>query len=108
MLIILGVRKADASPPKHESEVKDAIIKLLRDELGLEVLSAGPRIAALNKGSQLGSTLELHNLESIVKSEGLPTEMASSTRRPVVLQRLKITKKSLHHWLQRRVGVIRR
>ena len=92
ILIVLGIRKVvDTDPRKHNLEVKNAMIKLLRDELGLEVLSAGPRNA-------------LHESDLNLEES---TELDCSTRRPAVVQRLKVTRKSLHHWLQRRVGAIR-
>lgn len=109
MLIILGVAKLNASPPKQETEVKDALIKLLRDELGLEVLLAGPRIASLDIKTQPGSVLDSdQNMKEKLGKEGLSNEITFPTRRPAVFQRLKVTKKSLHHWLQRRLGAIRR
>ncbi|KAE8099510.1 hypothetical protein FH972_017487 [Carpinus fangiana] len=92
ILIVLGIRKVvDTDPRKQNLEVKNAMIKLLRDELGLEVLSAGPRNA-------------LHESDLNLEES---TELDCSTRRPAVVQRLKVTRKSLHHWLQRRVGAIR-
>ncbi|PKI47877.1 hypothetical protein CRG98_031661 [Punica granatum] len=77
--IILGVSKPNAN---RNPEVKDAVIRLLQDELGLEVLVVGPKLERTPASS--------------------PIEMESSTRRPAILQRLKVRKKSLHQWLQRR------
>lgn len=97
MLIILGFRNVDLNPLEHECELKDTIIKLLRDELGLEVDTTGPT---------LGSTLVSdQNLE---EKRGGKLEFRTKTRRPAVLHRLKVPKKSLHQWLLRRVGTIRR
>jgi len=96
ILIVLGIGKVvDPNPGKHNLEVKNAMIKLLQDELGLEVLSAGTRNALHEKT----------NMECPLESV-LNLELDSSTRRPAVVQRLKVTRKSLHHWLQRRVGAI--
>lgn len=107
ILIILGIKKVDANLVEHESPVKGAIIKLLQDELGLEVAFAGPKIALdkrINLGGPPGSDPDWQ--EALGRNR-LPTELESSTRRPAVLQRFKVTRKSLDHWLQRRVGATR-
>lgn len=78
VLIILGVSEINAKPTDQRSEVKDAIVKLLKNELGIDVLLIEPR------------------------SGTPPRESETSTRRPVVLQRLKLTRKSLHDWLHGR------
>lgn len=105
MWITLDVSKVDPAS-KRDSEVKNAIIELLRNELGLEVLVAVPghlddiktdSKSSLDPGPDLVVRLARNN------------KMASSTRRPIVVtQRLKVRRKSLHEWLQRRVGAIRR
>lgn len=108
ILITFGISKAVTDPATHNFEVKSAIIKLLQDELGLEVLLAGPR-NALNKKKNSESLLESDlNFEQLTRRKSLLTELESSTRRPDVVQRLKVTRKSLQHWLQRRLGAIRR
>lgn len=107
-MITLGVSKAIKDPATHNLEVKSAIIKLLQDELGLEVLLAGPRNTLnkkTNSESILGSDL---NFEQLTRRKSLSTELESSTRRPDVVQRLKVTRKSLQYWLKRRLGAIRR
>ncbi|KAI6674982.1 hypothetical protein NL676_002888 [Syzygium grande] len=79
VLIILGVSEINAKPTDQRSELKDAIVKLLKNELGIDVLLIEPR------------------------SGRTPSrESETSTRRPVVLQRIKLTRKSLHDWLHRR------
>ncbi|KAL5740936.1 hypothetical protein ACOSQ2_030116 [Xanthoceras sorbifolium] len=104
LLIILGPNKVSANPVRHDSRVKDAITKLLQDDLGLEVLLDRP-IIALDKSVDLVNPLDSDpNLEEIIASKELHTELKSSTRRPAILQRLKVTKKSLHIWLQRRLS----
>ncbi|POO02483.1 Tetratricopeptide-like helical domain containing protein [Trema orientale] len=102
MIITLGIGKFDGVPDEQELEVKYAITKLLQDELWLEVLPQGLKIAP-NKQMYLespgNSTAESDDLES----DELSTEMRYSTRRPVVvMQRLQVTRKSLQHWLRRR------
>lgn len=79
MLILLGISKRDSNPANHVADVKDTVIKLLHDQLGLEVF-----------------------LDKTLRKNRLPVASVSSTRRPAIVQRLKVTKKSLHFWLQRR------
>lgn len=101
MWITLGVNKVDVHSPKHDSEVKDGILELLQNELGLEVLIAVPRFTVDMKAdleNPLSSGPDL--AESIERNR----KLVSSSRRPVVLLRLKVTRKSLHLWLQRREG----
>lgn len=106
MLIILGEPSVGISPP--ESEVKDTITKLLRDEMGLDVLMAGPRVTNDSKTIMENPPDSNSVSEEILGRECLPTQLESSTRRPVMLQRLKVTRKSLRQWLQRRFRAIRR
>lgn len=96
MLIIIGACKVDAVPDEQELEVKDAITKLLKDELGLEVLSTGLKI---EPNRQVDS-------DSLGRSD-FSGEIKYSTRRPVVIQRLKVTKESLQHWLRRKISLVR-
>ena len=103
VLIVLGVSKVVT-----DLEVKNAMIKLLQDELGLEVLLAGHR-NTLNRKKNSKCPLESDlNLEELTGRKSLPTKFECSTRRPDVVQRLKVTRKSWHYWLQRRLGSIRR
>ncbi|KAK4767148.1 hypothetical protein SAY86_014898 [Trapa natans] len=76
--IVLGVSKLNTS---STLEVKGAITRLLQDELGLEVL-LGPK--------------QEKNISNL--SPGLET----SARRLANPQSLKVTKRSLQQWLQRR------
>ncbi|KAK2999793.1 hypothetical protein RJ639_022856 [Escallonia herrerae] len=101
MLIILGVQEVGASAVKHELNVKDAIIKLLRSDLGLKVLLEGPSMAIKRENPSYS------NLEDL-RGSALPTQLESPTWRPAVLERLKITGESLSHWLRKRSGDSRR
>ncbi|KAL2509474.1 Pentatricopeptide repeat-containing protein [Forsythia ovata] len=104
MLIILSVQELGAPVANDEIGVKEAVIKLLQCDLGLQVLSGGSRIGNNKKSESenpIGPNLKL---EEVLKRSGLPPQLESPTRRPVVLQRLKITKESLHHWLQRKMA----
>ena len=101
MLITLGIGKVDTVPDEQELEVKDAITKLLQDELGLEVLPKGLKIAP-NTQMYLESSTNSTTESDDLRNNGLPMEVKFSTRRPVVMQRLKVTKESLQHWLRRR------
>lgn len=94
MFIVLGIID-DAVSNGREIKVQRAISKLLQDELGLEVLQSGLKIAPAR--DQLSS----HNQGS----KRVPSEMNYPTRKPlVVVQRLKVTKKSLQQWLQRKIS----
>lgn len=106
MIITLGIGKIDAVPDEQELEVKDAITKLLQDELGLEVLPQGLKIAP-NKQMYLESPSDLAPKSDDFRSNELLTEMKYSTRRPVIMQRLKVTRESLQHWLHRRSSLRR-
>lgn len=99
LTIILGPNKVNKN---QDMEVKVAITKLLQDDLGLKVLLDGPSLQYKNALTQ-----KLLDSESNM-AETLHIELKPSTRRPKILQRLKVRKKSLHRWLQRRVGSTRR
>ncbi|XP_025983671.2 LOW QUALITY PROTEIN: pentatricopeptide repeat-containing protein At5g02830, chloroplastic [Glycine max] len=88
ILIIIGATKVDENPSKHILEVQEAIIKLLRNELELEVFPARTRLALCDTAK-----LEYPNRENA---------LGFQTRRPGVLVRLKVTKKSLYSWLHRK------
>ncbi|EEF37162.1 pentatricopeptide repeat-containing protein At5g02830, chloroplastic [Ricinus communis] len=105
MSITLGIDKVDVLPATQKAEVKDAIFKLLHNELGLEVLIVVPRYTA-----DLETDLEipLNSYQNWSKSSGRENIRVSSARRPLVLQRLKVTRNSLHSWLQRKAGALRR
>ncbi|KAJ0704674.1 putative tetratricopeptide-like helical domain superfamily [Helianthus annuus] len=100
MFIILGVQEVGTAVDKNEFDVKDAIVKLLKDNLGLEVLSLGPKMPTeirINVENPFNSQPDLHEtLEGTKLSK-------SSNRRPAVLHRLKVTRRSLYHWLQKKV-----
>lgn len=92
MLVIFGVGN-EANHEGQEQEVKESIIKLLQEEIGLEVRQKGLKISTDRE--QFGS-------DSFVTNE-LPQRTNYSTRRPVVvLQRLKVTRESLQQWLNRK------
>ncbi|KAJ9181637.1 hypothetical protein P3X46_009746 [Hevea brasiliensis] len=99
MWITLGVDKVDMLPATQKSEVKRTIFELLQNELGLEVLIADPRFRA-DPETDFESLLDSD--PKWPKSCGTDRKMVSLSRRPIVLRRLKVTKNSLHCWLQRR------
>ncbi|KAK9756079.1 hypothetical protein RND81_01G071800 [Saponaria officinalis] len=80
-VVILGIPKME-----EEYTVKVAITKLLKKELGLEVLPVNPSV-----------TTEL--LASSV-------DTSAPARRPALLQRLVVTKKSLNFWLTRKLNPV--
>ncbi|XP_028091864.1 pentatricopeptide repeat-containing protein At5g02830, chloroplastic isoform X1 [Camellia sinensis] len=97
LFIILQVKKTSTNSAKAKSEVEDAITKLLQDELGLEVTLAGSE-----KVNPSTSLVSYANEEEILGSNRFPTKLKPSARRPAILHRLKVTRKSLRYWLQRR------
>lgn len=92
MSIILGVQEVVSSDAKHDS-VKDAIVKLLQDDLGLEVIFEATRSMSLNSDADYKDTIAV----------GFPTQLESPTRRPAGLHRLKVTRNSLYSWLQKKL-----
>ncbi|XP_074368926.1 pentatricopeptide repeat-containing protein At5g02830, chloroplastic [Apium graveolens] len=92
MSIILGVQEVVSSDAKHDS-VKDAIVKLLQDDLGLEVIFSATGSMSLNSDADFKNTIAV----------GFPTQLESPTRRPSDLHRLKVMRKSLFNWLQKRL-----
>lgn len=100
MLIILGLQELGGHVAKDENGVKEAVIRLLQHDLGLKVVAADSRNGR-EKGSSIYSNIES---EEAIRINGSPVASESPTRRPIVLQRLKVTRKSLHHWLQKRIG----
>ncbi|XP_048423592.1 pentatricopeptide repeat-containing protein At5g02830, chloroplastic-like isoform X2 [Pyrus x bretschneideri] len=102
MLIVVGVHDVDGGSTTQNLEVKDAITKLLRDELGLKVLATVPKTG-------LDTTIEPENItdsdqesEEMTSRTELTTDLIYSTRRPVALERLKVTRGSLLQWLRKR------
>ncbi|KAI3980513.1 hypothetical protein MKX01_008930 [Papaver californicum] len=98
LIIILGVGEGIATGSGSESEVRDSIVKLLQDELSLTVLSSGPRFSVPSSNDQ-GNPL---NADPIHENLENNNNFESPARRPVVLRRLKITRKSLYNWLQKK------
>ncbi|PWA64376.1 tetratricopeptide repeat (TPR)-like superfamily protein [Artemisia annua] len=99
MFIILGVQELGTAAEKHQIDVRDTIIKLLRDNLGLEVLTLGPKIPTDIRINVENPFNPHPDLDKTLERSRLPT---SPTRRPAVLQRLKVTRRSLYQWLQRK------
>ncbi|KAI5426013.1 hypothetical protein KIW84_031726 [Lathyrus oleraceus] len=102
ILIIIGATKADESPSEDILEVQEAIIKLLWNELGLEALPAKTRFAPNDTPKLQNPKRSNLTLKALPADNALPTTTGFHTRRPAVLQRLKVTKNSLHRWLQRK------
>ncbi|KAI4349215.1 hypothetical protein L6164_009835 [Bauhinia variegata] len=105
ILIIIGANKADENPAKLTMEVEDAITRLLRDEIGLEVFPTRARLTLNERGRLGNAVISNANLEDTPEKNESPTVMEYQTRRPAVVLRLKVSKKSLHHWLQRKVTI---
>lgn len=105
ILIIIGATKADENPSKEILVVQEAMVKLLTNELGLEALPATTRFAPIHTPKLQNPEFSNITIEALPGENALPTSMGFHTRRPAVLQRLKVTKKSLHRWLQRKSNV---
>ncbi|KZV51570.1 pentatricopeptide repeat-containing protein chloroplastic-like [Dorcoceras hygrometricum] len=95
ILIILGVQELY----EDGNGIREAVIRLLHYDLGLQVLSFGSRT-----WNDERKEVEDRNMRSEVHEDSsLPPASRSPSRRPVALQRLKVTRESLQHWLQRRL-----
>ncbi|KAI4300218.1 hypothetical protein L6164_033617 [Bauhinia variegata] len=103
--IIIGASKADDTPAKLIMEVEDAITRLLQDEIGLEVFPTKTRLTLNDTVKLENPVISNANLEDTPDKNESPAVMGYQTRRPAVVQRLKVTKKSLHHWLQSKVSI---
>ncbi|KAM5559920.1 pentatricopeptide repeat-containing protein [Rosa sericea] len=108
MLIMVGVHdEVDGGSTAHNLEVIDAITKLLQDELGLKVLSTVPKVALDTTIVSENNIDPDQNLEEKPVRNELHSELIYSTRRPVVLERLKVSRKSLQQWLRKRSSLRR-
>ncbi|CAM8961795.1 unnamed protein product [Rhodiola kirilowii] len=104
ILIILGTTSVDSDLPNHQLDVKDAVIKLLQDELGLEIVTQGSKSAPESKIQPDTALPSKLNVEEADRNNRLQLNLDTPTRRPAVIHRIKVTRRSLNHWLQRRVG----
>lgn len=104
MVIILGTKEANKviDTDRERIKVSNAMTELLQNELGLEVLFLGSEVMA-NNDNERDMGVALDSATELKENGGLnriPTEL----RRPAVLEKLKVTKKSLYQWLKRRMG----
>ncbi|CAH8379400.1 unnamed protein product [Eruca vesicaria subsp. sativa] len=101
LVIILGTGEASTDSGKQEIEVKDVLVKLLKDELSLVVLPAGQRhVLDITQDARCMDDADQnteHTSENTKSLIGI-----SPTRRPAILERLMVTKVSLLKWLQRK------
>ncbi|CAH2074407.1 unnamed protein product [Thlaspi arvense] len=101
LLIILGTGEANTDPGKQEIDVKDVLVKLIKDELSLVVLPAGHgHVLDITQGARYADDAD-QDIEHISQNTKSIVGV-SSTRRPAILERLMVTKASLHQWLQRK------
>ncbi|XP_041998800.1 pentatricopeptide repeat-containing protein At5g02830, chloroplastic-like isoform X1 [Salvia splendens] len=98
--IILEQQRHGDRNSREDSGVGEAVIRLLKHDLALEVIEASSRARSDrdNKGSPTspGLNFEVDEKSSLAETSEYPT------RRPIILRRLKATKKSLHQWLRRK------
>lgn len=98
LLIMLGTTQVDHDLPRHQVDVKQAVIKLLQIELGLEIQIQGSRNAPeRNIPSE-------SNEDKMLMRNHLRLDSDTPTRRPAVIHGIKITRKSLNQWLQKRTS----
>ncbi|GER28667.1 pentatricopeptide repeat-containing family protein [Striga asiatica] len=88
VIIILGIHEVAAHPTRDENGVGEAVTRLLEHDLGLHVFAVGS--SSTHSHSELGKVHE--------RSWSKP---GSPIRRPIILQRLKVTRDSLHAWLRK-------
>ncbi|KAK4481040.1 hypothetical protein RD792_011909 [Penstemon davidsonii] len=104
LLIILGVQELGARIAKDENGgVREAVMKLLQHDLELQVLSSGSATRdniRRDKGIPVYPNLRL---EEVLDRSGSSQASGSPARRPIILQRLRVTRESLYHWLQRKM-----
>lgn len=101
LVIILGTCEANTDSGKQEIDVKDVLVKLLKDELSLVVLPARQRpVLDITQDARHVDDAD-QNTEHTSKNTKWIVGI-SSTRRPAILERLMVTKASLHKWLQRK------
>ncbi|XP_049407680.1 pentatricopeptide repeat-containing protein At5g02830, chloroplastic [Solanum stenotomum] len=101
--IFLGVQEVGMRAVRQESVVKEAIIKLLQHDLGLEVISAASRIGNDRNQDGINHPDKHSNMVEHTERVILRANVHSPTRKPVVLQKMRITKESLQSWLTRRL-----
>ncbi|XP_047981303.1 pentatricopeptide repeat-containing protein At5g02830, chloroplastic isoform X2 [Salvia hispanica] len=104
--IILEQQRHGDRDSRVDSGVGEAVIRLLKHDLALEVIEASSRTGSDrdNKGSP---TSPSSNFE-VDEESSLAETSESPTRRPIILRRLKVTKNSLHQWLRRKTVSSRR
>lgn len=88
MIIISGVQKEALDMDDHEDQVQLAIVKVLRDELGLEVTTGYGGV---------GHSAAVQNIEP-------QNDHMHVARRPQSLGVLKVSRRSLCNWLRKREG----
>ncbi|CAA0836461.1 Pentatricopeptide repeat-containing protein -chloroplastic [Striga hermonthica] len=84
--VIIILQEVVTHPNRDENGVREAVTRLLEHDLGLHVFAVGS--SSTHSRSESGNVHE--------RSWSKP---GSRIRRPIVLQRLKVTRDSLHAWL---------
>ncbi|XP_058098280.1 pentatricopeptide repeat-containing protein At5g02830, chloroplastic isoform X8 [Magnolia sinica] len=100
MIIITGVEIEVLGSANNEPQIRAAVIKVLRNELGLDVLAgSGNELVRNDPTSPPNSSL----VHGILRKHGYSSDLKFSTRRPPDLGRLMVPRKSLRNWLQKRI-----
>ncbi|CAA7406282.1 unnamed protein product [Spirodela intermedia] len=99
LIIITGIGKEIPGEVHREWDVKHAIVKLLQDQLGLEILVGQGRVPAGVKDVNLSRP---GTSSSATPQRSGPSEKKASFRRPEDMGMLRVTRESLQRWLQNR------
>ncbi|ONK62400.1 uncharacterized protein A4U43_C07F3480 [Asparagus officinalis] len=99
MIIMAGAGKEMMGSANHELEVQLAIVKVLQDELGLEVIAGH----GSGGGNRVPGLDDVNNSDGVEKIQ-LLNDYRHVVRRPQELGVLKVSRKSLCNWLQKREG----
>nr|UPT48545.1 pentatricopeptide repeat protein AaPPR274 [Agave angustifolia] len=100
MIIISGVGKEMSGSANHEHGVQLAIVKVLQDELGLDLITG----YGSAHGSHAPSLVDDASNSAATQKIEPPNDYKHVARRPQDLGVLKVSKKSLCNWLQKREG----
>ncbi|XP_072984153.1 pentatricopeptide repeat-containing protein At5g02830, chloroplastic [Typha latifolia] len=98
MIIITGMGKpARDAAATYVAEVQHSVIKVLKDELGLNIMAGHGALSSNNAPTQPDDVLSTSEVLDISEDY---TRLA---RRPQDLGVLKVSRDSLYHWLQKKV-----
>ncbi|MQL77329.1 hypothetical protein Taro_009722, partial [Colocasia esculenta] len=100
MIIMTGLGKAIPGEVNHEQEVQQAITNVLQGELGLDVVVGQGGIPVNKTDSDIGLLRTTRKSSIVLRKDELP-ESRACVRKPQDLGVLRVTRTSLHNWLQK-------